>query len=194
VIASLRILTIGTTPLSLSAGKLHLRVDHSDDDNAITDILKAAFDMVERKTGRAYREQTATLFLDGFPNGAEPMVLPRPPLQSVTSITYTDAAGNNQTLASNQYEVITSAVPGEIIPVNGVVWPVALNRRGSVRITFAAGNAAACPDTILNAVRLQIDHDYHEHSPLESLRIDERVAALIRGHCLRNPHLVGITT
>lgn len=194
MIASLRILTIGTTPLNLNAAKLHLRVDHADDDSAITDILKAAFDMVERKTGRAYREQTATLFRDCFPDGAEPLVLPRPPLQSVTSIQYTDAAGNTQTLASNQFEVITSAVPGEIIPVNGVVWPVALNRRGSVRVTFAAGNAAACPDTILNAVRLQIDHDYHEHSPLESARIDERVAALVRGHCLRDPRLVGITT
>lgn len=194
MIASLRILTIGTTPLSLSAGKLHLRVDHADDDSAITDFLKAAFDMVERKTGRAYREQTATLYRDCFPDGAEPLVLPRPPLQSVTSIQYTDAAGSNQTLASNQYEVITSAVPGEIIPVNGVVWPVALNRRGSVRVTFAAGNAAACPDTILNAVRLIIDHEYHEHGWLESKRIDERVEALVRGHCLRDPRLVGITT
>lgn len=194
MIASLRILTIGTTPLSLSAGKLHLRVDHTDDDSAITDILKAAFDMVERKTGRAYREQTATLYRDCFPDGAEPLVLPRPPLQSVTSITYTDTAGANQTLAADQYEVITSAVPGEIIPVNGVVWPVALDRRGSVRVTFSAGDADACPDTIQNAVRLQIDLDYHEHTPLESARIEERVTALVKGHCLRNPHLVGITT
>lgn len=194
MIASLRILTIGTTPLSLSAAKLHLRVDHTDDDTAITDILKAAFEMVERKTGRAYREQTATLYRDCFPAGAEPLVLPRPPLTSVTSITYTDSAGANKTLAADQYEVITSAVPGEIIPVNGVVWPVALDRRGSVRVTFAAGTASACPDTILNAVRLIIDHEYHEHGGLESKRIDERVEALVRGHCLRDSRLVGITT
>lgn len=194
MIASLRILTIGTTPLSLSAAKLHLRVDHTDDDTAITDILKAAFEMVERKTGRAYREQTATLYRNCFPAVAEPLVLPRPPLTSVTSITYTDSAGANKTLAADQYEVITSAVPGEIIPVNGVVWPVALDRRGSVRVTFAAGTASACPDTILNAVRLIIDHEYHEHGWLESKRIDERVEALVRGHCLRDSRLVGITT
>jgi uncharacterized phiE125 gp8 family phage protein len=194
VVASLDILTVGATPLSLSAAKEHLRVDHTTDDNTITAYLRAAFDMAERRTGRAYREQTAVLYLDEFPSTDDPIYLPRPPLRAITSIQYTDTSGNAQTLASNLFEMVPAAVPGQVIPVNGQSWPSALARPGSVRITFACGNAAKCPDVVLNAVRLEIDHLYHEHTPVESVRISDRFNDLIRSELLRDPNLSGIRT
>ena len=186
------ILTVGQTPLSLSAAKEHLRVDHALDDAVITGYLKAAFDMAERRTGRAYRELTAVLSLDGFPVDAEAIFVPLPPLRSVTSIQYTDTSGNAQTLAANLYEIIPNSVPGQIVPVHGQSWPVALDRAGSVRVTFACGNAAKCPDVVMNAVRLEIDHMYREHTPLESVRISDRFNDLIRSELLRHPALAEI--
>lgn len=190
---TLRILTTGENPLTLSAGKSHLGVDHDDDDDDILAFISAAFEDIETKTGRAYRATTATLYCDAFPvSAAEPLVIPLPSLQSVTSITYTDTAGDNQTLDPENFEVITAAVPAEVIPTDGRVWPVALDRRGSVVVTFAAGNAAACPAAILNAVRLSIDHDYHEHTAIESARIQQRIEDLVRPHRLRDSRLLGI--
>ena len=195
MIRSLKILTQSSTlPMSLDAAKKHLRVDHSDDDEIISGYLLAAFDMIERRTGRSLRAITGTLFASEFPAGNEPICVPRPPLVSVTSITYTDTSGNSVTLSAGLYEVITSSVPGEIIPVNGQSWPVALDRRGSVRVTFAAGSIGQCPPTILDAVRLYIDYAYHEHTPLQSSRIQERIESLISGHRLRDSSLTGVFT
>ena len=195
MIASLNILTQSSTlPLTLAQAKDHLRVDHDADDSSITAMLEAAVDMIERKIGRSLRSTTATLFLSEFPAGDEPIYVPRPPLTSVTLIVYTNTSGNSVTLSAGLYEAITAAVPGEIIPAAGQVWPVARDRRGSVQVTFAAGNAAAVPASILDAIRLQLDLSYHDHPWLESRRISERVEALIAGHVLRDRNLIGIST
>lgn len=192
MIRSLRTLTTGDNPLTLSAGKELLGVSHDDDDDEILRHISAAFEDFEIRTGRVYRTTAGTLYASQFPGGAEPIVVPIPPLQSVTAITYTDTSGNIQTLDPETFDVITSAVPGEIIPVSGTVWPVALDRRGSVVVTFVAGNAATCPSTILKAAALSIDHEYHEHSETQSARIQQRIEDVVRRHCLRDSRLVGI--
>lgn len=194
-VCSLNILTISSNlPLSLEAAKQHLRVEHNADDGPISSYLHAAIDMIERRTGRCYRPITATLYRSAFPDGSEPLVIPRPPLISVSAISYTDPAGNTSTLSAGLYQVLNFAVPGEIVPVIGSVWPVALDRRGSVMVTFAAGNVSTCPPAILNAIRLYVDHEYHDHTPLASQRIQDRIESLIAGHVLRDRDLIGVST
>ena len=193
--ASLQILTTsGVLPLSLAEAKLHLRVDHTDDDGPIAAYLQAAVDMIERRTGRCFRPITATLHLSEFPNDGDPIVIPRPPLISVTAISYTDTSGGSITLSSGLYTAIPSAAPGLIVPAINSVWPVAMDRRSSVLVTFAAGDVTKCPPSILDAIRLYIDHAYHEHEPLKSSRIQDRIEALIAGHVLRDRNLIGIST
>ena len=48
----------------------------------------------------------------------------RPPLQSVTTVTYVDPSGTTQTLASNRYVVDVNNEPGRMAPSVGSVWPV----------------------------------------------------------------------
>jgi hypothetical protein len=128
-------------------------------------------------TGRALITQTLALTLDGFPSGwnplagqqanaggyyrersylggsgLRPILLPRPPLQSVTSITYVDATtGAVLTWDPSLYTVETPsgdyAEPGRIFPTVGQIYPIARAQPGAVVITFVAGygTAAAVP-------------------------------------------------
>lgn len=195
MIRSLKILTRSSTlPLTLAQAKDHLRVDHNADDASISGFLESAVDMIERRIGRSLRGLTATLYLSEFPAGDEPIYVPRPPLVSVTGITYTNTSGDSVTLTAGLYEVITAAVPGEIIPISGLTWPAALDRRGSVLVTFAAGDAEKVPASLLDAIRLYLDLDYHDNEATKSQRIRERIEALIAGHVLRDCNLMGIST
>jgi hypothetical protein len=77
--------------------------------------VTAARRFVEDKAGRQFVTATARLTLDRFPFTCSyqwlpsperrTIVVPRAPLQSVTSIAYVDAGGDTQTLSANSYRV-----------------------------------------------------------------------------------------
>lgn len=135
---ALRLITAPTVePISLAEAKAHLRVDTTDDDALIPIYIGAARVDCEEWAGRAFVTQTWELVLDKFP--VDEILLPRPPLQSVTSIKYDDAAGVEQTLATTEYTVDTASQPGWVVPVTGG-WPIAtFEGINSVRIRYVAG-------------------------------------------------------
>lgn len=180
-------------PLSLADAKKHLRVDHSDDDDSIQAVIEAAFEMIERRTGRAFREQNCQLKLSEFPAGNDPLYLPKPPVLSVSSILYRDSNNVSQTLNSALYVVQTAAIPGQIIPTYGTSWPTALDNPESVIITYSAGSLI-CPTVVLHAAKLFCDLEYHEHATVEAERIQRRIESLIAGLVLRDRNLIGIST
>jgi uncharacterized phiE125 gp8 family phage protein len=77
------------------------------------------------------------LVVDEFPTAE--ILIPLPPLQSVTSIKYDDGAGVEQTLATDQYEVDTVSQPGWVVPIT-TGWPTSIFEGiNAVRIRFVAG-------------------------------------------------------
>ena len=86
------------------------------------------------------------------------MNIPLPTLQSVTSITYTDANGTEQTLANDQYLVDTKTEPARITPAFGLIWPVTRWQTNAVAVRFIAGYgaAAAVPDGIKSWMLMRI--------------------------------------
>lgn len=74
--------------------------------------------------------------------------LPFPPLQSVTSVTYVDAAGVTQTIAPAAYTVDVSGGFAHVYPAYAEAWPIDLRAhpRG-VAVRFVAGYGAT-PETI----------------------------------------------
>ncbi len=179
-------------PVELADAKLHLRVDSTDDDSLITRYLSAARERVEVITGRQLITATYTLALDGFPGYTpfdlnRPVALeyssllwgstyvethhfidvPRPPLQSVTAITYIDTTGVQQTWDPTQYQVSAPSGPmaerGRIRPAYGLSWPVARDQMGAVSVTFKAGYGDlwnAVPNTLAAAVLLVLGDLY----------------------------------
>lgn len=151
-------------PITTTEAKLHLRVDGSTEDALIGSLITAARAYCENYQRRAYVTQTWTMTLDGFPmDGRKWIDIPLPPLQSVTSITYLDSAGSEQTWASSNYTVGTKTLPGRVALAPNASWPTTqAGRIEAVTITFVAGygGASAVPDRIKQAIYLLIGHWY----------------------------------
>ena len=93
--------------------KAFAKVDVTDDDSLIDALITAARQLVETEQNRQLMPATYELTLDEFPSSSNcPIELPRPPLQSVSSITYVDTAGATQTWSSDDYQVDTKGIVG----------------------------------------------------------------------------------
>ena len=127
-----------TEPVSLTEAKLHLRVDSTADDDLITTLISVARQWCEGFQNRAYITQTITMTLDKFPKVFK---IPKPPLQSVSSIKYIDTGGNQQTFAAANYDVDVEKEPGRIALAYSKSWPSIRGDINSVEVVYIAGYA-----------------------------------------------------
>lgn len=151
-------------PVSLANAKLHARVTTTDDDDLITWLIVTAREAAEAHTKRQLMSATYTLTGDDFPS-SDTIYVPRPPLQSVSSIVYYDSNGDQQTWGGANYQVDSTSEPGRIVLASGISWPnVETDKVNAVTITFTAGYADAdsVPETIKQAMLLLIGH-WYEH-------------------------------
>lgn len=154
-------------PVDLTAAKLHLRVEHDDEDTLIQAQITAARRWAEAFLNRQLVTATWELVLDAFPR--VPFQLPLPPLRSVDQVAYTDAAGLEATVPAEDYLVDTASEPGRLALTDGVTWPlVTLAPIAGVRVRFSAGygTAADVPEDIRRAILLLVGQLY-EHRQLE---------------------------
>lgn len=78
--------------------------------------------------------------LDKFPSSVtDALELPWPPLQSITSITYYDTDGDEQTWSADEYAVDITTIKGRVRPAYGETWPATRVMMGAVTITYVAG-------------------------------------------------------
>ncbi len=150
-------------PISLNEVKAQLRIDGTADDTLLTSYIAAARAYVESTTGLALNTQTWEMTLHDWPFGTKPIVLPKQPVQSITSITYADTANATQTLASSVYEIDVTRTPGFISLTDGSDWPDVYDKQAAITIRFVAGygaTAASVPEPIRQAMLLLIGHWY----------------------------------
>jgi uncharacterized phiE125 gp8 family phage protein len=173
---ALKIITAPTVePVNLAETKIHLRVDSSTEDNYINSLIKSAREAVENLTGRALITQTLEYLISNWPN--HEIKLPRAPLQSVTSIKYTDSAGNEYILDVSKYVVNPDTEPGLIVPAIGYSWPsISLKPTGAITINYIAGYPpsnielpdyqANVPAGLKHAILLLVGHWYEQRQPV----------------------------
>ena len=157
-------------PVTLAEVKAHLRVTHSEEDSDIEDfVIPTARQLAELATGRALIDQTWILRLWGF--GTNVIVLPKPPLDSVTSIQYVDNEGNTQTWAASNYTVETPSgelgLHASVQPAYNEVYPTTRNVIDSVTITYVAGYgtvASSVPAGIRKAIMMFCEDLYSQRS------------------------------
>jgi len=145
-----------TEPVSLDEVRAQARAG-VEEDTYLATLGKAAREWAEAFTARAFITQTWELKLHCFPDGA--IELPKPPLVSVTSVTYLDTSNVEQTWHVSQYIVTGIAAEtarGKIQPEWGIVYPSTLRVPDAVRVVFVAGYGAASlvPQGIKNALLL----------------------------------------
>jgi len=162
-----KVITAPTTdPITVEDAKRHMRVDADDDDEYIKSLIEMATQWCERIQGRAYITQTLMSKCDAFP---EYFLLPRPPLQSVTSITYVDQNGDTQTVDTSIYVVDTHSEPGRVTLAYDEEWPYDVRAiENAVAITYVAGygGPADVPERIKHAIRLLVSHMYEHREPI----------------------------
>lgn len=156
-----------TEPVTLAEAKSHLKVDHAADDDYLTNfVIPAARRYAETLTHRAFITQTWVLKLNGF--ARDPITLPRPPLSSVTSITYLDSNGDSQTWATSEYtaEKPTGehALHGQVWLAYGKTYPSTRGVVDDVTVTFVAGYgaASAVPIGIKHGVFMLVEDLYRQ--------------------------------
>ena len=149
-------------PVTLAEIKDHLRISGTAEDSLLTLYAQMAREAVENECWRALLPQTWVLYLTSWPTDGI-IALPRPPLQSVTSVVYTDEAGAAHTFAAANYRVDTASEPGRIVLAPDAAWPSdALDSGYPIAVTFVAGyaDASAVPGMAKAAILLQIGEIY----------------------------------
>lgn len=173
-----------TAPLSVADAKRHLNIDISADDTLLRNYITAARRHVEEITGRQLITATWVLYMDVWP--ATTIVLPRPPLQSVTSIQYVDTNGDTQTWSDDNYRVDDDMVPARITEAWGETWPTIRDVTQAITITFVTGygdNASDVPSDMVQAIKLLVGHYYENRESVVvggvPRRIPDTVKALL---------------
>ena len=151
-------------PITLTEAKDQLRETGSAEDTYINTLIKTARQFAEEKTGRGLLAQTWKATLD---NGSLPtdsiIELPRPPLQSVTEITYVDSDGATQTLSTDNYTVDSLSEPGRIMFED---MPNIKSTINALTVEYVAGysDASEVPAGIKQAILILVEHwfDFRE--------------------------------
>lgn len=172
-------------PLTTADAKAQVRVDHTDDDALIASLSAAARAHVESRTGTRLYTQTVSFETDDWRDLA---ILPICPVQSISSISYTDTAGDVITLPTTVYETRLELLEPSIALKYGQTWPTI--REGTL-ITVTAvvgyGVANAQPPEVMQAIRLIVG-DWYDHratvddSPKVAVPMAAAVDALLANH------------
>jgi len=161
-------------PVSVAELATQLRIGTTEsavEADLLSGYIKAARERLEVDTRRAFITQTWTLTLDNFPGR---FVLPRPPLQSVTSVKYYDTDGNLQTVDAADYRVDIAAEPGVVDPAYSVVWPSAREMTNSIAVVYVAGYGAGgtnVPQPLRQAVLMLAGTYYRSRESVSSSQL-----------------------
>jgi uncharacterized phiE125 gp8 family phage protein len=109
-------------PVTLDEVKAQRNRSDTLDDSYLTACIKAMTDHAENVTRRQLCTAVYELTVEAW-NPSAVIELPKPPLQSVTSITSVDYEGEETELDASTYEVITDTIVGFVRPAYGETWP-----------------------------------------------------------------------
>jgi uncharacterized phiE125 gp8 family phage protein len=168
--------------VTLEEVKSFCRVDHADDDDMLTPLIKEStskLDGYSGSLGRALLTQTWKVW-GGY--SANPFRIPLAPVQSVI-VRYIDASGDYTDAGAATYRQSADAISDFVTPRMGYYWPALLTEPDAVEVEFVAGygEAADVPADIRRAIKLdvKIAFDRPEGPAYEALR-DEYDAIINR--------------
>ena len=142
-------------PVSLDEAKQYARIDAADDNPLVQALIVAARQHCEDYISKTIITTTLELTLDEWP--ADGMIaVPRPPLQSVSSIKYTDSDGVEHAVSASDYVVSAETTRARVYLKN--IPTATLQEIGAIKIRYVAGYASvdAVPQKIKQAIKLLI--------------------------------------
>lgn len=183
-----------TEPLTRAEAMLHASADANERNEEFDAFIKASRQHVEEYLWRSLITQTWTLTGHRFPCSNR-IYLPRPPIISVTSISYRDSSNQSQTWSADNY-IVKAGSPGFVETVFGVSFPSTYPRHDAFTIVYTAGygSASAVPSDIKHALKLFIGH-YNENreavvAGTNATEIPLGVKALLAPHLYRDDRVL----
>lgn len=183
-----------TSAVATSEQKSFMRVDFSDDDTLIAELIKASQNVIETYINRAITTQTLSLFLDRLPfyndlklqegiftapdleYNSNYIVLPKPPVTSVTHVKYYANDNTASTFASSNYYVDTISEQARVVLKKGVSWPTVAETRNAnayeIKYVAGYGGASDVPEPIVQAIKLLTTHLYENREAVTSLSVN----------------------
>lgn len=179
-------------PCTAAEAASFLRLGNAADLDLVGTMVRAARRIVENETARALLTQTWEYYLDAFPGGdfwslSRPLgvrpyhreifslpqqlsiQVPKPPLQSVAWIKYTDPSGAQQTLDPSLYTVDPISEPARILPIYGQWWPLTQAVPNAVVVRFIAGYGATAdtvPEDLVDGLKMLLANLYENRQPV----------------------------
>ena len=136
--------TASTTAIvSTATAKAHLKVDVSDDDDLIADLVSAATKAAEDYTNRFFMNTTITMYGDTWDDIA---TLYKSPVSSVTHIKYYDTDDALQSLSTDIYLTDLVSKPARISLLPDQSFPDLSSRKMAVHIKYVVGEGTAVSD------------------------------------------------
>lgn len=201
----------GDEPLTVAELKTSLRINLSDEDSFLSELISVAREFVEEETGLSYIDGEWEETFDGFPCVSRPgwyssgigrympgdgeIELVRGPVTDV-EINYYNADNTLTTLAADQYYLsLSQRTNSKIYPVT--VWPATYNRPDSVIVSYSVGwGENGVPWRAKQAVRLLAGGWYHcredfaraQPSTSISVGLDRLLSALRPSIYIRKGH------
>ena len=158
---SLVVTTAAVNPLFTTAqAKAHLKVDVSDDDTIIDNLVLAATQSCEIFTNQYFIDTVVTQYSDTW---SDIYQLYKSPVDSITHIKYYDSDDSLQTLSSSNYILDGASKPARIGIAVGGSLPNLSDRINAVEVKYTVGYGTAStdvPEGIRTAIILTVGNWY----------------------------------
>ena len=164
-------------PVTLAEAKLHLRVDHNDEDALIQSLIRAATEHLDGWTGILGRCLVEQVWRQDHDRFARQMIIPLGPADTAQSITWRDPAGQLGTVPSGSYDLRTDEAGNAIIRFDAdYIFPTNLHESRAIAITFKAGYetnsgppaTSKVPDPLKVAILLLVGHWYQNREAVSA--------------------------
>ena len=164
-------------PATLAEAKLHLRVDHNDEDTLIESLIRAAAEHLDGWTGILGRCLVEQVWRQDHDRFARQMIIPLGPVIAVQSVTWRDPAGQPSTIPSGCYDLRTDEAGNAVVRFDAdYVFPTNLHESRAVAITFKAGcetnpgppATSTVPDPLKVAILLLVGHWYQNREAVSA--------------------------
>lgn len=178
-------------PLTATDLRTHLRIDDSTEDTYLGELVDVARATLEEIYWTQFVTATYDQYFDRFAGELE---LRKPPLGEVTSVKYTDVAGDEQTVATSVWEEGAVDGVGVLRLKYQQTWPSDVRGHpDSVVARFAAGygEPGNVPGPIRHAMKLLCGH-LHRHRGIVVVgtivaQLPMSVQALMAPYSFRKP-------
>lgn len=157
---SVKRIGLAEAAISIEAARLAARVDGDELDDDVLTAAVAYTEVAEQLTNRAFVQGSWKAGYRGFDTE---MILPKPPLVSVTRIAFYDPDGVLRVLDPQDYFVDVDAEPAVLTPSPGRVWPQTIDRKNAVEVQYVCGygpTEASVPQTVKQYVKARIQQQF----------------------------------